>query len=400
VTGNTGLNLTNTGNVKITNFDASGVTAGAVTFASANATVGAAVSIKGGAGTSDVLVINSATDVLVASAANVTGFETLGLGAAANTGTFAAGAFQHITLNTALAGGATFTNVAAGTDLTLGVNTGNITYTLANAAGTTDTLALKLASAGTITNTVTAAGVETINITTTDTDATAHVNALTLAATGATSVVVTGNTGLNLTNTGNVKITNFDASGVTAGAVTFVSANTTVGTAVSIKGGAGADVLTGSVANDTIVGGAGADQLNGGTGLDVLTGGAGDDVFSFAMNANSAIFTTITDFTKGDTLNLAALSNVAIANVAAGSIANAGLAAGTFAQFLNAAAAGTTGATAATVSWFQNGGDTYVVVDNSNATTFVDGADQLIKLTGLVDLTKAGITGEVVSITL
>jgi S-layer protein len=353
--------------------------------------------LNGGAGTSDVLVINAATDILAASAANVTGFETLGLGAAADTGSFSAGAFQHITLNTALAGGATFTNVAAGTDLTIGVNTGNITYTLANATGTTDSLALKLTSAGAITTGVTAAGVETINITTTDTDATAHVNALTLVATGATSVVVTGNTGLTLTNTGNVKITNFDASGVTAGAVTFASANSTVGAAVSIKGGAGADILTGSVANDTIVGGAGADQIAGGTGLDVLTGGAGNDIFTISANANSSIFTTITDFTKGDTINLAGFTQGTVVDVAAGSLVNAGLAAGTFAQFLNAAAAGN-GGTNALVTYFQNAGDTYIVVDNSAGATFVDGADQVIKLTGLVDLTKGVLTAEVLSL--
>lgn len=354
--------------------------------------------LNGGAGTNDVIVINAASDILAASAANVTGFETLSLGAAANTGTFSAGAFQHITLNTALAGGATFTNVAAGTDLTIGVDTGNITYTLATATGTTDTLALKLASAAGITTSVTAAGIETVNITTTDTDATAHVNALTLAATGATSVVVTGNTGLTLTNTGNVKITNFDASGVTAGAVTFTSANTTVGTAVSIKGGAGNDVLTGSVANDTIVGGAGNDTLDGKTGLDVLTGGAGNDTFKINMNANASIFTTITDFIKGDSIDLTSLStNGAFANAAVGTLVNAGLAAGTMAQMLNAAVAGD-GSTTSGLAYFQTGGDTYIVVDNSSGATFVDGADQVIKLTGLVDLTKGVLTAEVLTL--
>jgi S-layer protein len=61
VSGNNGLNLTNTGNVAVTNFDASGVVANgtavadtpanlAVTFASENVTVGAVVTITGGAG--------------------------------------------------------------------------------------------------------------------------------------------------------------------------------------------------------------------------------------------------------------------------------------------------------------------------------------------------------------
>lgn len=57
VSGNAGLNLTNTGNTAVTSFDASGVTTAAanaanagVTFASANTTVAALVTITGGAG--------------------------------------------------------------------------------------------------------------------------------------------------------------------------------------------------------------------------------------------------------------------------------------------------------------------------------------------------------------
>ena len=78
VSGNNGLNLTNTGNVAITTFDASGVVGDgtddtaanlAVTFASANTTATADVSITGGAG-NDVLTGNAAKDTIIGGAGN------------------------------------------------------------------------------------------------------------------------------------------------------------------------------------------------------------------------------------------------------------------------------------------------------------------------------------------
>jgi S-layer protein len=83
VTGNNGLNLTNTGNVAITTFDASGIVGDAaedtaallgVTFASANTTATATVAITGGAG-NDVLTGNAAKDIIIggAGADNING---------------------------------------------------------------------------------------------------------------------------------------------------------------------------------------------------------------------------------------------------------------------------------------------------------------------------------------
>ena len=80
VSGNNGLNITNTGNTAITKFDASGVVANgiddtaanlAVTFSSANNTATANVSITGGAG-NDVLTGNAAKDTIVGGAGNDT----------------------------------------------------------------------------------------------------------------------------------------------------------------------------------------------------------------------------------------------------------------------------------------------------------------------------------------
>jgi len=102
---------------------------------------------------------------------------------------------------------------------------------------------------------------------------------MTLAATAAKTVTLSGNNGLTLTNTNNAAITLFDASGVVKNdtaastyvaattdsaanlAVTFASANTTASANVTIKGGAGDDTLSGTVAKDTISGGAGIDTI-------------------------------------------------------------------------------------------------------------------------------------------
>ena len=81
VTGNNGLNLTNTGNnVAITNFNAAGVVGNAaadtaanlaVTFVSANTTAGATVTITGGAG-NDTLTGNAGRDIITGGAGNDT----------------------------------------------------------------------------------------------------------------------------------------------------------------------------------------------------------------------------------------------------------------------------------------------------------------------------------------
>jgi S-layer protein len=190
-----------------------------------------------------------------------------------------------------------------------------------------------------------AANVETVNINVADATtggSVAVIHTLTLQATSATSVVVTGNNGLNLTNTNNTAITNFDASGVvgntttlkvdafgaqtaattdaaTALVVTFASANTTASAAVTIKGGAGNDVLTGNAGIDTITGGLGADTITGAGGADVIiltettaaidkvvfTGGA--TTAQLQLGANG--LDRISGFGSTDTFNVAALGD-------------------------------------------------------------------------------------------
>jgi S-layer protein len=167
-------------------------------------------------------------------------------------------------------------------------NTSGLTYSLADATGTADSLNLTMSNVATTAfGSSTAASIETINITSTDADVLAAnqtaVHTATLAAANATSVVVTGNAGLNLTSTASTAVTSFDASAVTGltSIVTYTSANVTAGKTPVIKGGAAPDVLTGASLAETIEGGAGNDTIEGNTGVDTLTGGAGNDTFNF-----------------------------------------------------------------------------------------------------------------------
>ena len=189
---------------------------------------------------------------------------------------------------------------------------------------TTDVMNIELSSATSLANvSVIAANVETINVKTEDTDTTvvgnvAHSSKIT--ATSATNVGVSGNAGADFTGSAfSTDLTSFDASAVTAGAVTYTSgalvkASTVKGgagndvinmaaalAAVTLSGNAGNDTLTGGQAADTIKGGEGNDIIDGGAGADILTGGAGADIFKYATatDSNGVNTDTITDFVSG-----------------------------------------------------------------------------------------------------
>ena len=370
--------------------------------------LGAGGSVNGGAGT-DTLVANTNGSNFIADPA-FGGFETLRVAGAAAQGSHNANGFSAIEIG-ATAGASTFTSVASNVGLTmLAGPTGGTTVTLANATGTADVFGLTLKSDGNLTaGSVTVAGVETVNITNTDSLTTTasgiNTNTITLVTNAAKTVTVSGNAGLTITNdAGNTAITSFDASAVTGAAadaaalaVTFVSNNATVGAVVTIKGGSGNDSLTGNAANkDVIDGGAGDDTLVYGGGADEFTGGAGADTFDVNAVGTSSVYLTITDAAKTDKIDFVTVSTGTIADATLGAKVTLGSAA-TLAQYLDAAAAGN-GGTNALVKWFQFGGDTYVVLDNAAGATFVSGTDSVVKLTGTIDLSTSALATEVLTL--
>jgi S-layer protein len=211
------------------------------------------------------------------------------------------------------------------------------------------------------------------------------INTLILTAAAATSITVVGEAAVELTLTGSTKVTSIDGSAMSAG-LNVTSLNTS--SATKITGGNGDDRLeaaTGTTA-DILIGGAGDDILVANAGLSTLTGGEGADSFLVSVaSSNINSYATITDFAAGDLLQMGGASSFASAKVVLGATA-------VFQDFANAAIniLGTDGA-----GWFQFGGDTYVVADFETSvplasqSTFVNGEDFIVKLTGLIDLSQA-----------
>jgi S-layer protein len=185
----------------------------------------------------------------------------------------------------------------------------------------------------------------------------------------------------------NVKATTIDAS-ANSGGVTITSVSTA---AAKITGGSGNDVLTmktGSTA-ETLIGNAGNDTLTSNAGLSTMTGGSGFDTFVIgAPGASKNVYSTITDFSAGDSLQLSTNKGTETFNKTALALADTA----SFSDFLNLAAAGD-GSTNGAISFFYFGGNTYVVEDLSATATFVEGTDVVVRLSGIVDLSNSTLQG-------
>lgn len=209
--------------------------------------------------------------------------------------------------------------VTGGTFELTNVNDGATIINVKDAATTAaDTLNIKLNGAADLNNkgVLTVNSVEKFVITTTDSTAATDptvASKLKLSADAATSITLSGNHGVDFSGSTLAKLTSLDASGVTAkgaaGAVTFVTSSTDL--SVTLKGGAGNDVLSGAsttdntkvvtidggAGDDTITGGAGKDVLSGGEGADFITGGLGADTLSGGAGNDTFNYTSIADST-------------------------------------------------------------------------------------------------------
>lgn len=366
-----------------------------LTFGNAGISTLPTGTVTGGAGT-DTLAMNIATaaslDGNSSLATAATSFERLSITDAgaggedinlANLGfsyVTTAGSGGLLTLSGLASGGTVVQTVAPTTGVTIGV-----TDAATNGA---DVVNLVLQNDASINfQTTTVSDVETINITSTDTfvdansdgvDDTDGDHTLTLAADKATSITVNGNA-LDLTVTGATALATVNASGTDEGFTYTADDGTT-----TVTGGSGADVLTASGASDVLIGGAGADTLTG-ANLTTLTGGDGADTFVLNVPTNVNSYSTISDLTTGDIIDLGAAATTAFQSAGI-TLANTAV----FQDYANAAV-NSLGTDADDAAWFQYAGDTYIVKSGNGtaADDFVNGEDAIIKITGIVDLATA-----------
>lgn len=185
----------------------------------------------------------------------------------------------------------------------------------------------------------------------------------------------------------------------------------------TVTGGTGIDTITVGNGDNTITTGSGNDVVTVGTGANTISLGAGNDTLTIGASAGlntvdvgtgtdvvifngvqtaAGYYTSLTGMGAGDSIDLSANANDAGglgAGVIGAKITLGG--ASSFANYLDAATAGD-GSTDSSFHWFQYNGNTYIVLDNSAAATFQDGGDQVIELTGLVNLATATQDGSYV----
>lgn len=210
---------------------------------------------------------------------------------------------------------------------------------------------------------------------------------------------ITGTNGLNnvvsLGDGSNVFIGTLGNNTITGGSgadtVTVTAGNNTVSL------GNGTNIFTAGHGNNTYVGGTGVDTVTVGGGANTITTGTGADVIIFTGTiANGNSYSTITDIHAGVTIDVAGMTAAASAAPTLGAkvtLADTAV----FQDFLDASVSGD-GVAAAIIKWFQFSGNTYVVVDNSLASTYQNGVDNVIKLTGLVDLSSSTVATDVITI--
>lgn len=335
--------------------------------------------LNGGAGI-DTLSVSHAT-VLAFAAADykavnaAVGFEVLGLAGATSSAVdasqltsikeFAVSAGTAVnTISKVAAGsildivGNTFGNVVSGavgvSDLT--INTGSATATAGTAAGTLDVTGLTNVTINSLIKAGTVGASNTFG-------------ALTNSDNSTFTIKGNGDTTLAL---GNATTTGSKIDGSAATGILTLTGNQTAYTPAKASLG------------DVLIGGSGNDVITTGFNNSTLTGGAGKDKFVVKAVSGSdlAAKTTITDFTKGDSITFAAATTATTATKVDLSTQAAGLNDVQIATLLSAGAANT-------VNWGVYNGNTYVVEDNTAGA--LAGADIVVKLAGVLDLSTSAI---------
>lgn len=314
----------------------------------------------------------AASLVNAGNAAKFVNFEVLGLN---KTGTLDTNLLtgSQIESLSLMAHGGTYTNVNLDQGLFIATHVGAGATTLGfeGAAGGNDSYTVTFArDAGTTTPTAvnTVAGqinldaIENINVVSGGTNAW---NAIQLSSNTAETVTVTGSQALALTFAPNFgshpagnEVTAIDASGAT-GAVSINIANVTADPGgLTVSGGSADDMLIAFDFAATFTGNGGADVFN---------------LIAATYSGPGGVITTITDFSAGDVIDFKAATG------GTGTALGASVDIGGVTTLADALLAAFAAASEAT--WFQYGGNTYVVHDSAT--------DHVVQLTGLLDLSTS-----------
>lgn len=290
----------------------------------------------------------------------------------------------------------TFTNVAAGTTLTLNKdNSQTVSYALATDTaadavtvqlGNMDDVADSVVIGTATTDGLTLSGIETITINSiTAAGATADTNTIQeLVAAAATNLIITGSAntvinGMELTVDGTgttAALIKIDASAAT-GNVTFGEASDSTNS-IQYIGGSGIDTYLGTGNGDTINAGAGADAITLGAA------GAADTIILEDGDSKIGGMDTYANFTTGeDSIDLGIFGftgQKASAIFAKGAIA---VPAADVTDFFSSAGVDRA------VAWGTNGGNTYVYVDTNNDGNLNVATDLAVQLTGITSVALA-----------
>lgn len=224
----------------------------------------------------------------------------------------------------------------------------------------------------------------------------ADVTNVALATTGVT--VVGGEGAIKFTDAG---LAAGKVDTITAGGgdnVISITSATSGSATVTLGNGSNTVNLTALTGASTVTVGTGSNTVSVGTGQNIVTFGAHAstkvDVLNVGVATTANTYTTVTGLQHGDTINLDTGAHTAVFSGTGATAASAKItlnaSTALFADYIAAASSGD-GATAhGQISWFQFGGNTYIVDDQSASSAFVAGVDNVVKLTGLVDLAATG----------
>ena len=266
--------------------------------------------VTAGAGTSDKLIVATATDVAATPAAKFTGFEILQNNVTGNLDASLVSGITSVVTNHATGGFVNLSATQAAAATAILTSTGS-TFSLTNSGGTADVLNLKLenllaANAATVVSAtgLTVDGFETMNVSVNSGISTAVAAA---AATGADQIGFTSAANLKTLTVSGANSVGITVTGTTAVAVTAINASgltgSTAGAGITLGANTGALTVTGSNNNDFIqlaaLGTGGTVTVNSGTGNDTILGTAAMILAATALNGGSGTDTMSVTNTTG-----------------------------------------------------------------------------------------------------